>query len=106
VGVVPIRPENRGRYPRNWPDISRAIRSRAGNVCETDGCGAVNGARHPTTGSKVVLTVAHLDHQPENCDPSNLRAWCQKCHNRYDAPFRRAGMKLRLRAELAAGDLL
>lgn len=34
---------------------------------------------------KVVLTVAHLDHIPENCDHDNLRAWCQRCHLRYDA---------------------
>jgi len=34
---------------------------------------------------KVVLTVAHLDHTPENCDDSNLRAMCQRCHLRYDA---------------------
>jgi hypothetical protein len=25
---------------------------------------------------RFTLTVAHLDHQPENCDRSNLRAWC------------------------------
>ena len=24
---------------------------------------------------KIVLTIAHLDHTPENCDPANLRAW-------------------------------
>lgn len=39
-------------------------------------------------GSKVVLTIAHLDHTPENCDPDNLRALCQKCHNQYDAKHR------------------
>lgn len=32
----------------------------------------------------IVLTIAHLDHIPENCDPENLRAWCQKCHLDYD----------------------
>jgi len=32
----------------------------------------------------VVLTVAHLDHQPENCDPANLMAMCQACHLAYD----------------------
>ena len=25
---------------------------------------------------------------PENCDYSNLRALCQKCHNKYDAKHR------------------
>lgn len=33
---------------------------------------------------RFTLTVAHLDHQPENCDRSNLRAWCSVCHCRYD----------------------
>lgn len=34
---------------------------------------------------KIVLTVAHLDHTPENCAPDNLKALCQKCHLSYDA---------------------
>lgn len=34
--------------------------------------------------SVVVLTVAHLDHNIENNDYSNLKALCQKCHNRHD----------------------
>jgi 5-methylcytosine-specific restriction endonuclease McrA len=54
----------------------------------------------------VVLTVAHLDHQPENCDPDNLMAMCQRCHNAYDAPMRRAGIKARQKAAMARGDLL
>ena len=33
---------------------------------------------------KVVLTVAHLDHDTTNNDDSNLKALCQRCHNRYD----------------------
>ena len=33
---------------------------------------------------RIVLTVAHLDHTPENCDPSNLAAYCQRCHLGYD----------------------
>jgi len=80
------RAENKARYPKDWKQRSRAIRERAGNRCE--GCGPENGKPHPVTGSIVVLTVAHLDHQPENCDPTNLRAWCQRCHNTYDAAHR------------------
>ena len=107
---MPIRPENRGRYPANWAAISRAIRERAGNRCEQiteagQRCDAVNGEPHPLTGSRVVLTTAHLDHQPENCAPENLRAMCQRCHNRYDAPMRRRGRAERQRAELATRDL-
>ena len=33
---------------------------------------------------KIVLTVAHLDHTPENCGDANLLAMCQRCHLRYD----------------------
>jgi 5-methylcytosine-specific restriction endonuclease McrA len=32
----------------------------------------------------IVLTVAHLDHDPGNNDDSNLAAWCQRCHLNYD----------------------
>lgn len=92
--MSPIRPECRAMYPKNWKEISKKIRHiRAKNKCER--CGARNGHPHPKTGSKVVLTVAHLDHDPTNCDFANLRAWCQKCHNSYDASNRRAGIKRR-----------
>lgn len=91
---MPISPENRARYPRDWPVISLAIRKdRAGDRCECQGecshghdgrCPEVNGRPHSVTGSNVVLTVAHLDHAPENCAPENLRAMCQRCHLGYD----------------------
>lgn len=34
---------------------------------------------------RIVLTVAHLDHTPENCADDNLKALCQRCHLVYDA---------------------
>lgn len=98
---MPIRPENKARYPKDWPAISRAIRDRAGNKCEE--CGVENYSIRD--GSKIVLTVAHLDHTPENCEPENLKAWCQRCHNRYDAPMRAQGIKDRKRKAAAVGDL-
>ena len=90
---MPIKPENRGRYPKDWKAISHRIRfERAGGVCEfeQDGvrCEAVHGKNHPLTGSKVVLTTAHLDHTPENCGDDNLKAGCQLHHNRYDREHR------------------
>jgi hypothetical protein len=96
---MPIRPENRARYPADWKAISLEAREAAGWRCEGSpafpDCRADNAEPHPVTGSKVVLTVAHLDHQPENCDRSNLRAWCQRCHNTYDAPERWKGIQAR-----------
>lgn len=109
VVIMPIRPENRARYPKDWPAISLRIRERAEWRCEFvengERCEARQGMPHPLTGSKVVLTVAHLDHTPENCADENLLAGCQRCHNRYDAPMRRAGIKARARAAAAAEDL-
>lgn len=86
---MPIRPENRSRYPKDWRTISARIRfERAANRCECEGecghghagrCAAINRQPHPVTLSAVVLTVAHLDHQPENCAEDNLKAMCQRC---------------------------
>lgn len=82
---MPIKPENRHLYPPFWRKLSAHIRFvRANNCCEV--CGAVNREPHPVTGSKVVLTVAHLDHDPTNNRFSNLKAMCQRCHLTYDAP--------------------
>ena len=98
--MSPIRAEERARYPKNWREISRKVRERAMGRCECSGecgrdhepfafstrCAAVNGHYHPDTNAQVVLTVAHLDHTPENCDDTNLRAMCNACHLTYDAP--------------------
>lgn len=90
---MPIRPEQRARYPKDWRAISLEVRGAAGWVCEGSpaypDCRAVNREPHPVTGSIVVLTVAHLNHVPEDVgEPGNrpnLKAWCQRCHLAYDA---------------------
>jgi hypothetical protein len=39
---MPIRPEMRDYYPRDWPEISRRVRfERAGGICQ--GCGRPHG---------------------------------------------------------------
>lgn len=82
---MPIK--DKSLYPHCWKEISEFIRFyRAGNHCEF--CGVLNHAPHPHTGSRVVLTVAHLDHNPRNNYLSNLAALCQRCHNRHDFAVR------------------
>jgi 5-methylcytosine-specific restriction endonuclease McrA len=90
---MPISKENKARYPKNWKEIRSKILARAAS-CEW--CNAKNYLPHPVTGSKVILTIAHIfDHSPENCDPNNLAALCQKCHNGHDAKTRSKNRKSR-----------
>jgi hypothetical protein len=105
------------RYPPNWKkEIRPAILARANNRCEWPGCPFHNGqmvyvGKHEKTGkndwfetrdlavaavgeflvlphkTKVVLTIAHLDHDETNHDVKmdRLMAMCQLHHLRYDA---------------------
>lgn len=106
---MPIRPEERSRYPTDWKAISLRIRERANWRCEGSpaypDCRAENARPHPVTASKVVLTVAHLDHQPENCADDNLKAMCQRCHLTYDAAHHAANAAAKRRSQKASGDL-
>jgi hypothetical protein len=162
---MPIRPENLARYPKDWPEISAAIRKRAGNRCEwTEGgrrCTCmqyavghwvrrdswvwvpVEGNRPSTTEQDrafwmagegrgadgepwahrdarafvdhwvwdqwkptvIVLTVAHLNHEPEDCRPENLAAWCQRHHLAYDHAHHRTNAQASRRARLGQPEL-
>lgn len=132
---MPIKTQNKARYPAEWKQIRAAILERAGHVCEkckapnrariARGAGSDDGTYMLDTGEvycaetgkllgrcrhsdyelarmvDVVLTIAHLDHVPENCDPDNLRAWCQRCHLHYDRQHHHATRN----ARLAVADL-
>ncbi|MFZ3562842.1 hypothetical protein ACOKM5_43705 [Streptomyces sp. BH097] len=114
---MPIRPENLGRYPANWPEISARIRGvRAGGRCECSGqcglehpggrCPALHGQPHPDTGSEVQLTTAHLNHTPEDVREQNLLAACQRCHLRIDHGHHRVTRSITLAARTAAAGQL
>ena len=81
---------DRSKYPDDWEAISKRIRfERAQGRCEGSpaypDCRAEHGKAHPVTGSLVVLTTAHLDHDTTNNADDNLRAMCQRCHLTHDA---------------------
>jgi hypothetical protein len=109
---MPIRPENRARYPADWPEISRRIRfDRAGGRCECAGecgltheggrCSAWHGQLRGDDKRPVTLTVAHLPgREIEQCGDDDLKAMCERCHNRMDAPARRRGIRERARAAM------
>lgn len=96
---MPISPDRMKLYPGGsirspeWIAIRKRILERAGNRCEGNqlfpDCRAENGKPHPVTGSKVVLTIGHVNHDETDCHDDNLKAWCQRCHNCWDAPHRR-----------------
>jgi len=105
-------PIDYNRYPKDWKETRARILERANNRCEV--CGLENGDTvRSVIGTdgfrqwlpmhyklhidndiwdkgkdvKVVLTVAHLDHDEENEEVADdrLRAMCQLDHLRYDA---------------------
>ena len=161
---MPIRPENRSRYPKDWKAIAASIRERAGNRCEglreghrcitrqyavgkwakvaglwrwqpECGSGPCDAAgqgldwpsMQPWTYAQarqwagdldwaemdgdspkpivIVLTVAHLDHTPENCSAENLRALCQRCHLEYDHDHHRETAAITRRMRLPTPDM-
>lgn len=162
---MPIKPENRARYPKDWPAISLAARERAQWRCQHPGCKAtqysvgrwilwagdqrhewrpVEGNTPATTAQDrefwmagegcgadgerwtysaarafidrwaweederpivIVLTVAHLNHQPEDCRPENLAAMCQRHHLAYDHNHHRANAQATRRAKAGTLEL-
>lgn len=111
---MPIRPDRMALYPGGstrspqWLFIRATKLFDAGNHCEGSplypDCRAANGSPHPVTGSRIVLTIAHIDHDERNSDWANLRAWCQRCHIAYDAPRKAAEAKARNAAARAASS--
>lgn len=127
---MPISQINRLRYPKDWKQIRARILARASDRCEK--CWVPNKAFRINRGgragewtmdvmqcetwstsdgipvpwiTRVVLTVAHLDHTPENCSPENLRAWCQRCHLAYDQEHHQANARVTRRKGKALADL-
>ena len=91
---------DRSKYPKNWEEISKRIRKRSGGQCECAGecglhrthpgprrCLERNGEPAKWARGKIVLTVAHLNHNTWDNRDENLKAMCQRCHLRYDQPL-------------------
>ena len=120
---MPIKAEHSHRYPPHWRAIRAAILERADHCCEF--CWVPNktwrnnqtqtwtrnqkvAERWSAEGysvTRIVLTIAHLDHTPEHHDPANLRALCQRCHLAYDAEHHAKTAYRTRRAGNAWGDL-
>lgn len=82
-------PMQRDLYPPNWEEIALSAKVAANWTCQR--CGACHGDRQINRYGqlrKVVLTTAHLNHDPWNPDAA-LEVMCWPCHARYDAAHRR-----------------
>jgi 5-methylcytosine-specific restriction endonuclease McrA len=86
------------KYPKNWKMIRQEIIWRSNDRCEL--CNAENYMPHWKTNSKVVLTVHHINFNPQDNRMCNLIALCQRCHIKLDA-----GEKARRRALKKNGGL-
>ena len=92
-------------YGPGWVEASKRLREeRAQNRCEW--CGAENGRPNPRTGSRVVLTCAHLpgyaktDHRDEA-----IVVLCNSCHLGLDREHHmRNASRTRLLKKIAAGQ--
>ena len=120
-------PMDRSLYPDNWDELALAIKTEANWCCTEcgrpcrqpgespeDAIARIERSNHPKVSElwdvvedaepvarlgRFKLTVAHLDHEPGNCDRNNLKALCAPCHGTYD--LKQMGRKRVLKAERA-----
>lgn len=77
-------PMQRELYPDNWEAIAAAVKEAAGWKCQK--CGKqCRRPGEPFDTHRNTLTVAHMNHTPQDISPENLKALCAPCHLRYDA---------------------
>lgn len=90
-------PMERSRYPADWKRIAFCVKEAADWKCEK--CGKqCRRPGEPLDTHKRTLTVAHLNHVPEDIRPENLMAMCAPCHLRYDAKHHAETRKNRRKA--------
>lgn len=96
-------PMQRELYPENWDEIAEKLKEAARYTCQQ--CGAQRGQRVANRHGEmvdVVITVAHLDHDPNN-PRARLAVLCSACHIRYDTEQR---ARKRHMMAIARGQLL
>jgi hypothetical protein len=100
-----ISPKDRRElYPLNWGAISWMVLERAEWRCQCHGeCGRLvehlhradgrcrNRHGQPRWGGQpwqrpVILSAAHLDHDPSSRDLGSILAYCESCHLSFDQP--------------------
>ena len=84
-----VKRERRKQYPKNWEQLARQCKERAGWQCQF--CHVKQGRKRTSkrTGKRypVYLHAAHRDHDLDNPYPV-LLCLCPTCHGRYDYQYR------------------
>ena len=122
----------KANYPADWKAISLRIRARDEHSCKW--CGVPHNAvirrledgesytyygQYTTNDEwqrrwaratpklvRIVLTVAHIDHDSTNNADDNLAALCQRCHLRHDArQHTENAARTRRNRKIAAGQM-
>ena len=85
---------------RWWDEARSAWRTGDGRILRGR---PAPGPYAPVT--RVILAAAHLDHDPTNNRPGNLKALCQRCHILHDREEHGRRRRLTYRMRKALGDL-
>ena len=97
-------PMQRALYPKNWKELTYQLKTAANWRCQR--CKRAHGDwTYNRFGRRcrVILTVAHLDHDPLN-PQARLAVLCSACHLSYDRSRLERGRKARKMA-MARGQL-
>jgi hypothetical protein len=55
---------------------------------------------------KIVLTIAHVEHDLTKNELEDLRAWCQRCHNHHDKEHRNNNRRETIKKKKGQMELL
>lgn len=107
---MPIKRENKAKYPKNWDEIAERVKQKAFGRCELCGTYTYSTPEEHLTedelnkigddigtsccsdkrkNAKYILTVHHKDRDPTNNSDDNLIALCAPCHLRKEAKARK-----------------
>lgn len=94
----------RGIINRNQPNEKEVYQDNSGRVFDAENGTLLFKSEfadiYPLSGNpnqkaiKIILTIAHLDHDITNNDPHNLKALCQKCHLGHDKEYHKHKRRL------------
>lgn len=90
---------------RWWDEAEQTWRSGKGRALRALPSQAPSPTDPTVRTTMVFLATGHLDHDPTNNQPRNLKAFCQRCHMLHDAEEHRRRRWATLQSRKALGDL-